>query len=414
MINWLLEQAVIISVIGISLTMAASWLTSRIGSRAYYWLWIAVPASLCLSFILPAFYYFNVSPPQVLQLTVASNFKQSVSQIANPSTSLSLVSVWLGVATILLLMLVARHVAFIKVIRQNSHQLDLKGQRLSKDVPANLRLFESSSITGPALTGLLRPTILLPVGFSTRLPPHQVQMVIEHELVHAQRRDLMWNLLANTIVICFWFNPIIWYAYRGYREAQELACDHAVVHNRPQSERIEYAKAMLHCLQLNVRMQPNLVNYGVKQQMKKRLVQLQNPNAGSTLIRTIMAIVVSSAVLMIQSVNASDVVRSETLRPDIRIEPKYPLDAAIKGIEGSVLLKFDVETNGTVSNVRIVEAHPADTFEQNAVDAVKKWRWLPTTKLIEDVHVQLDFEADDDWTASALMGSNTEQIVVTR
>ena len=57
-------------------------------------------------------------------------------------------------------------------------------------------------------------------------------------------------------------------------------------------------------------------------------------------------------------------------------QPVYPVRAAQDGIEGFVVVEFDVGVDGTVSNVRIVESSHR-LFEKSAINAVRKFRYKP-------------------------------------
>src|SRR5688572_819517 len=62
--------------------------------------------------------------------------------------------------------------------------------------------------------------------------------------------------------------------------------------------------------------------------------------------------------------------------PLVRHNPEYPPDALAQKLDGHVQLKFDITTAGTVENVSVVESSDA-VFEQSAIDALSKWRYLP-------------------------------------
>ena len=72
-----------------------------------------------------------------------------------------------------------------------------------------------------------------------------------------------------------------------------------------------------------------------------------------------------------------DLNRQSDLIPLVRIEPRYPSRAARRGIEGWVKLAFTITEEGTVEDVKIVEAEPNRIFDRAASKAVRKWRFRP-------------------------------------
>ncbi|HID44474.1 MAG TPA: energy transducer TonB [Chromatiaceae bacterium] len=67
----------------------------------------------------------------------------------------------------------------------------------------------------------------------------------------------------------------------------------------------------------------------------------------------------------------------QALVPLVRIEPRYPSRAAMEGIEGWVKVGFTINPDGTVSNVRVIDANPRRIFNRAATRAIKKWRFRP-------------------------------------
>ncbi|MFC3120821.1 energy transducer TonB [Agaribacter flavus] len=91
---------------------------------------------------------------------------------------------------------------------------------------------------------------------------------------------------------------------------------------------------------------------------------------------------------------------NSTLRPLFRTNPRYPTTAARDGIEGFVVLSFDINTAGEVENITIVDAKPKGMFERAARSALKKWKYQPQTKngqptAVSAMQVQLDFSLSD-------------------
>jgi protein TonB len=63
--------------------------------------------------------------------------------------------------------------------------------------------------------------------------------------------------------------------------------------------------------------------------------------------------------------------------PIVKIAPQYPRSAAQRGIEGYVVLEFTVTTLGTVTDVKVIEAEPANIFNQAAISAAQKFKYKP-------------------------------------
>ena len=60
--------------------------------------------------------------------------------------------------------------------------------------------------------------------------------------------------------------------------------------------------------------------------------------------------------------------------------PVYPLAAKAAGIEGLVVVRYDVSQDGRVINARVDESSPEGMFEAAALDAVRSWRYNPAVK----------------------------------
>ena len=58
---------------------------------------------------------------------------------------------------------------------------------------------------------------------------------------------------------------------------------------------------------------------------------------------------------------------------------EYPRRAIRLGIEGSVKLEFDVDTDGSVLDPYVVESSPAGVFDRASIKAVRKFLYQPPT-----------------------------------
>ncbi len=60
--------------------------------------------------------------------------------------------------------------------------------------------------------------------------------------------------------------------------------------------------------------------------------------------------------------------------------PTYPSDARRKGIQGKVLVKVAVKTDGTAEAVEISRSSGNGSLDEAAVDAVRQWRFIPARR----------------------------------
>ncbi|MEI6894283.1 MAG: energy transducer TonB [Colwellia sp.] len=97
------------------------------------------------------------------------------------------------------------------------------------------------------------------------------------------------------------------------------------------------------------------------------------------------------------SAPGANIGRDGDATPIVRIEPKYPMQAARNGTEGYVILSFTINEVGGVEDVVVLEADPKRVFDKEARRALRKWKYKPR---IEDgkamrrpgLTVQLDFK----------------------
>jgi protein TonB len=86
--------------------------------------------------------------------------------------------------------------------------------------------------------------------------------------------------------------------------------------------------------------------------------------------------------------------------PLVRVSPQYPQSAASRGIEGWVIVKFNVDEYGSVVDPEIIEAEPKGVFNRSALKAIKKFKYKPKVvdgiaRPLNGVQTRLTYTLDD-------------------
>lgn len=104
-------------------------------------------------------------------------------------------------------------------------------------------IYLSEKVTSPAVYGVVRQRIVLPVSYRDK----DIKYVIMHETVHVRRHDNLWRMVALAISAVYWFNPLTWVFLKLFLTDMELSCDEHVLVCCGEAEKKEYARALLDC-----------------------------------------------------------------------------------------------------------------------------------------------------------------------
>ena len=105
----------------------------------------------------------------------------------------------------------------------------------------NIRLVETTAISGPMAFGVIDKVVALPDGFMVSRERQVRDLAIAHELEHHYGHDILVNVLIQPLFAAHWFNPLGWMGWTAMRRDQEAACDARVVASRSRDERAAYA-----------------------------------------------------------------------------------------------------------------------------------------------------------------------------
>lgn len=128
------------------------------------------------------------------------------------------------------------------------------------------------AVTTPAVTGLFRPTLLLP---HERYELPELRYILRHELCHLKRRDMLLKLVLLAANAMHWFNPVVYLMLRQADEDIELACDSAATDDLDRAERAAYSRTLLAAVQSNVRALPATTCFGsTVERLKRRITNV--------------------------------------------------------------------------------------------------------------------------------------------
>ncbi len=82
-----------------------------------------------------------------------------------------------------------------------------------------------TAVDGPLVTGLLRPTILVPRYLAETLDDATLRGILLHEIAHLRRGDLWLALMQRVALTVFWWSPFLRLIGTRVELAREMACD---------------------------------------------------------------------------------------------------------------------------------------------------------------------------------------------
>ena len=425
MISWLINSLLPLTLLILLILFCRQSLRKSIDANIVYSLWLLIPLSLLL-YSLPVPWqhlqelYVTEHQTSLMQrylVTPSQNINQELS--LNTSIGFWLSSLWLaGFVSLISYWFITqykyRQALKLKVLVNSKHQ-----QQLNNSGATKLVIAESNHIHSPILIGLFKQILVIPEDFEELYNTEQQQLIISHEICHFSQHHMWTNQLALMLLALFWFNPLAWRAYAAFRQDQEHACDQVVLARKQTRSRIQYCKALLLAAETSPPNAFTLLSFknsfkqnGEQNFMFNRIEQIKqmskNISTKGTITKvaklSIVTLVASSLLAGVSYAGSQVMQNKHTAKvdkkeindryPTHRIEPKYPLAAAKSGTEGSVVLKFDIEVDGSVSHVEVVNAKPAYVFDKEAVRALKQWRYKSSGKVSKNLLVQLDFLMD--------------------
>lgn len=160
----------------------------------------------------------------------------------------NMVGIWAAGACASLTWFIISYLRFVRQINRTGvppHREDLAVfHTLCPD--KHVRLICSRHIATPLLMGVMRPCIVIPqLAYTQNGMKTSLENTLRHELMHEQRKDLIFKWLVVFVSSMHWFNPFIILLRREINRACELACDEAVIKGLTPQQRMRYGETLL-------------------------------------------------------------------------------------------------------------------------------------------------------------------------
>jgi hypothetical protein len=122
-----------------------------------------------------------------------------------------------------------------------------------------------------------KPRLLFPTKLLEQLNAEQRATLLVHELAHVRRGDHWVRYLELVGLALYWWHPIVWWARRELREAEEQCCDAWVVATLPAADRT-YATAIVQTVaffsQVRCALPAAASGIGQVRQLRRRLTMI--------------------------------------------------------------------------------------------------------------------------------------------
>lgn len=108
-----------------------------------------------------------------------------------------------------------------------------------------ISLFATTYLSQPCTTGIFQNTIFIPAVMLNQCNTEEIRMVLQHEVQHNKRKDVLLKTIFEILNCINWFNPLFYIIKNELYNWTELACDEETLCNCFLQQRKAYANVLL-------------------------------------------------------------------------------------------------------------------------------------------------------------------------
>ena len=240
LINWILNTGIDVSLLIVLVLICRRPFIRLFGARSAYSLW-ALPL---IRFVLPDM-SLSINRPDWLgtipvisdKIALPMNMETLGTAPVNTAMSspfnwqIALISIWLCIAVLWLVVNLWKQHKYVRSLYLNSKPVSPAVQDKVSQAAKTLNLTSVFRVrmgqenTGPLVTGIFKPLVILPPNFETAYSERQQVFALTHELAHIKRRDLWAAFMSLVFRSLNWPNPLVHFVAGKFRADQEAACD---------------------------------------------------------------------------------------------------------------------------------------------------------------------------------------------
>ena len=390
MINWMLHTGLDVSVLIVLVLLFRRVFANIFGARAAYSLWILPFIRLVLPEIpirISRPNWMGLAPDQSYEFLVSTvGIENSLPSSTAMNFNMPIIGIWLAGAAFFLAIHMLRQEQFVKSVQSNSAPMPKNvrdniiniAKELGVSSVPDVRI--STLNTGPLVTGMFKPVIILPRNFAQDYNDQQQVLALTHELAHIKRRDL-WAAYAMLVFRCLnWPNPLAYYSAAKFRIDQEAACDAYVLKTMGGGKRVKqnYVATLIHSAKLTQTptghtQQVNPLCLTISHPLKERLMTIKTSKNKATLLSRIgvasflVAACVATAPITIASAKDGD----STVHTKTKMKKVIKLVENNDGVETNKHYEITTE-DGVTTAVSIDEHGNRTVVDIESIDGMSK------------------------------------------
>lgn len=268
----------------------------------------------------------------------------------------ALLGVWVMGMIVAFGLAVMRQRSTASLVTAESHNISLALKSLSKETQMRLGLTNrdiaiktSLLSSGPLVTGLVRPTVLLPEWFEEDYTISEQRFALTHEMMHVKRGDLLALHAATFALALQWFNPLAWLALRAFRSDQEAACDADVLALNNTSPH-DYGATLVKAARMSrpVAQPVHAASLPLNHALQERLTIMKNPlpSARRRLTGSLLTASVGAAALIASACAASSAQTTDLAGGEQEVDVRMQVESIFISDDGDETRSVRIIRNG--------------------------------------------------------------------